>query len=161
MEQEVKEKSKKEYKKRTKGVYNISCGMYDIYKFYRTRSKKPINKILFRAIINDLNLKIRDRIINESEYFKMPYNLGTIRIRKSGIGFSLYNLDKFPINYKLTREFGKVIYHDTEYIYRWKWVKYKVPLKWKSVYKFEPCRAAKRLLAKAILVDKKDYFFER
>lgn len=160
-------KQVKEYKKRTTGKHKINYGMYDIYKYYRTKSQDPVDKIKFRAIINILNLKIRDRILNESEHFKMPFNMGILRIRKDDVSYVYQTLlekgkNKCPINYKLTKELGHVVYFvESPYRYRWKWVKWKAVLKWKSVYMFEPCRAARRLLAKAILVDKKDYFFEQ
>ena len=157
MQKEVKVKI---YKKRGKGKLTADVGMHNIYKYYRTRSKNPIDKIKIRAIMNDINLKIRDRIINESEYFKMPFGIGILRIRKSSELSRLYKISNCPVNYKLTRELGQVVYHDSQYMYRWNWVKYRSHMKWKSVYKFEPSRASKRLLAKAILVDKKDYFFE-
>ena len=82
-------------------------GIPEIYKFYketliykgkRYRSKKMIFKDKHRFIIDrqtfsnilkDFNLELARLIIEEAEEFKMPANLGTVRIRKYKISIKL------------------------------------------------------------------------
>lgn len=145
-------------KKRGKGKIKVNYGNLDLYKFYKSESKNPVTQPVFNAIIKDLNNKVRERILNESEEFKMPFRLGTLKIKK--ISTSLYKLpkNKWPVNYKKSKELGFIVYHEQDNTCRWKWDKKRGVFTGRRTYIFKPCRSSKRLLAHYIKVLKKDYF---
>lgn len=88
----------------------------------------------------------------------MPCGLGYIQVGKYQP--KNYNSKSLSIDYKLTREYGKVIYHLNEhrngYKYRLHWSK--VPMTFADRYKYQLClvRANKRKLAQLIF-NKHDY----
>nr|DAH49752.1 MAG TPA: hypothetical protein [Caudoviricetes sp.] len=88
----------------------------------------------------------------------MPCGLGYIQVGKYQP--KNYNSKSLSIDYKLTREYGKVIYHLNEhsngYKYRLHWSK--VPMTFAGRYKYQLClvRANKRKLAQLIF-NKHDY----
>lgn len=145
-------------KKRGKGKIKDVIGNEELYKFYKTNSKKPVDQKTFNSLIKDLNNKIIDKIILESEEFKMPFRLGNLRINKFEQQLHNRPKNKWPVDYVKSKELGFIVYYEHDYVYRWKWFKNKALVKWKSIYCFKPSRASKRYLAHAIKNLKKDYF---
>jgi hypothetical protein len=129
----------------------------DAYLSYPNRisAKDPfyVSNVDFRAICLAANRVIMDRCM-EGESFHMPHFLGEIRIKKVKIPISL---QKRKINYKLTKEFRKAIYHSNnhseQYYAKWFWDKGKCKVPNKTAYKFRGTRKNNRLLAKNIIVN--------
>lgn len=145
---------------RGKGKIKTEVGNILLYRFYRkiNKGKEPVDIAQFRAIITDLNQKIIDRIVLESEEFKMPYRLGKIRIKKLDLPLGKMPQNKWPVDYKKSKELGFIVYHDDKDIFRWKWDKRRAIVTNVNFFSFKPSRHNKRYIAKAIKVLNKDYF---
>jgi hypothetical protein len=145
---------------RGKGKIKTDLGNIHLYRFYRkiNKGKNPVDIATFRAVITDLNQKIVDRIILESEEFKMPYRLGKIYIKKLDLPLGKIPKNKWPIDYERSRKLGFIVYHDNDDIFRWKWNKRNAIVTNRSFYMFKPSRHNKRYLAKALKTLNKDYF---
>ena len=96
----------------------------------------------------------------KAKEFKMPYRLGTLRIKKKKMNYSKKN--KLKINWLETNKHKKVIYHLNDHTdgfnYRWFWSKINAVIKNKSVYSFQATRTNKRRLAGLLKNKKVDYF---
>jgi len=106
---------------------NEKIGIPEIYEFYkqtliykgkRHRSKKMIfkdkhrfiiDRQTFSNIVKDFNLELARIIIEEAEEFKMPANLGTVRVRKYKRSIKLnkdgsINTISSSVNWEATRK---------------------------------------------------------
>ena len=112
----------------------------------------------YTRILEEMCNVILQHIFNCSEGFKMPCGLGYIQVGKYQP--ENYNSKSLSIDYKLTRKYGKVIYHLNEhsngYKYRLHWSR--IPMTFADRYKYQLClvRANKRKLAQLIF-NKHDY----
>lgn len=131
---------------------------HSMYKYYKTNSPYKIEYSLYKRILDRMSQIIAEAVLDRSEGFKMPCGLGYIQVGKYQP--KNYNSKSLSIDYKLTREYGKVIYHLNEhsngYKYRLHWSK--VPMTFADRYKYQLClvRANKRKLAQLIF-NKHDY----
>ena len=119
-------------------------------------SKYNLSYKQYRAICEDFNKLVSQAIIEEGFFFKMPYRLGTIRIKKHKILFS--NLKP---NFGLFNESeGKyknvhLNEHSSGYYVRFYWNKMKETIiRNKTAYSFIATRANKRETARVIKSDK-------
>ena len=128
-----------------------------LYKYYRSKAKNPVHRSTFRNVIKDLNILIKDRIL-DAEDFKMPYRLGILRINKFRQNLFQRKKEDWPVDYEKSKELGFLVYFEHDYVYCWKWDKRKAVVKNMTLYKFHPSRHNKRALAHAIKHLKKDYF---
>ena len=109
--------------KTCKSLQVNSCTLKSAYKsyddFYDVGYKK------YRAVCEDFNKKIIEDILMKAKEFKMPYRLGTLRIKKKKMNYSKKN--KLKINWVETNKHKKVIYHLNDHTdgfnYRWFWSK--------------------------------------
>lgn len=114
----------------------------------------------YRKICEKFYKRMMASILEKGSQFKMPYNLGKIYIDKRKV--KTHNKKKLSIDWALTNEHGKVIYHLNEhsrgykYIFQWEKKTYKT--KNKNFYRFVPSRFNKRKLAKLIKSGDYDYF---
>lgn len=129
-----------------------------MYKYYKANSPYKVEYNLYKRILDKMSQIISEAVLDRSEGFKMPCGLGYIQVGKYQP--KNYNSKSLSIDYKLTREYGKVIYHLNEhsngYKYRLHWSR--VPMTFADRYKYQLClvRANKRKLAQLIF-NKHDY----
>lgn len=129
-----------------------------MYKYYKANSPYKVEYKLYKRILDKMSQIIAEAVLDRSEGFKMPCGLGYIQVGKYQP--KNYNSKSLSIDYKLTREYGKVIYHLNEhsngYKYRLHWSR--VPMTFADRYKYQLClvRANKRKLAQLIF-NKHDY----
>ncbi len=161
--------------KRNKKKIKADFGLKDLYQFYKSRPKNPVDNKTFGNIMREYNTEILRLIIFEGLDYTMYARLGSLRIRKFDNSLKL-NKDG-EVRNKLRPDWGKtrakwaqlypgktaeeiksipnkpIIYHLNEhsdgYIFKWFWDKTTSNLVNQSVYKFEPVRQIKRLAAKA------------
>ena len=119
-----------------------------------------VDKQIYRKICDEFNKLLVDEILISSEEIRLPYRLGTIRIKKSKMKYDDKN--KLKIDWAASKKLGKRIYHLNDhtggYKYRFYWTKGIV--KNITAYSFIPTRTNTRRLA-SILKDKNrqlDYF---
>lgn len=112
-------------------------------------SKYHVTPRLYRDICEDFNKLIMAQIVEEGEFFNIPYRLGTLRIKKRKIdlnnlkpNFSLYN--QTGVKTKFLNE------HSGGYYCRFYWNKSSAIVKNKFAYSFIPTRHNKRYLASQI-----------
>jgi len=127
-----------------------------IYQFYikdiDRDSKYYIDYRTFRTICEEFNKELSNEIL-EGYFFKMPYRLGILRIKKRKIDFNNLKPDfgefnKSEIKNKHLNE------HSNNYYVKYHWNKrFATLIKNRSLYSFIPTRANKRTLAKLIKSD--------
>lgn len=143
-------------------AYTKDIGLKDYYEFYKTSSikkNKPyVEYNTFVKVIKSFNLKLRDKIIYESQKVKLPYRLGSLYVHKFENNYTEDNKAGWKVDYKATKEAGHVIYHGSKYGYKWKWVKKECVVKGKRWFQFKACRTASREIAKAVLTKNIDYY---
>ena len=148
--------------KRGEGNYKKDYGSNDVYKKYKEDviPELQVDKKLFRKICDDFNRMLIEEILLNSEEVRLPYRLGTVRIKKSKMKYDDKN--KLKIDWAASRKLGKRIYHLNDhtggYKYRFYWTK--GIIKNITAYSFIPTRTNTRTLA-GILKDKNrqlDYF---
>jgi len=148
--------------KRGEGNYKKDFGSNDVYKKYKEDviPELQVDKQLFRKICDEFNRMVIEEILLNSEEVRLPYRLGTVRIKKSKMKYDDKN--KLKIDWAASRKLGKRIYHLNDhtggYKYRFYWTK--GIIKNITAYSFIPTRTNTRTLA-SILKDKDrqlDYF---
>tara|TARA_R100000152_G_C6730695_1_gene155403 strand:- start:534 stop:998 length:465 start_codon:yes stop_codon:yes gene_type:complete len=148
--------------KRGEGNYKKDYGSNDVYKKYKEDviPELQVDKKLFRKICDDFNRMLIEEILLNSEEVRLPYRLGTVRIKKSKMKYDDKN--KLKIDWAASKKLGKRIYHLNDhtggYKYRFYWTK--GIIKNITAYSFIPTRTNTRRLA-SILKDKErelDYF---
>lgn len=118
-----------------------------------------IDYTTYRKIITDYFCYLRDQLLEESKEVKLPYRMGSIQIVKK----KPKHLDSrsLRIDYKATKELGKLVYllneHSSYYKYRLYWNKQDMLITNKSKYQIVLTRANKRNLATIIKNKIHDY----
>lgn len=142
--------------KRSKNIIQNVLTAKHIYQYYikdyEIDSKFYTDYTTFKGVCSDFNKDVSDRIINDGYFFKMPYRLGTLRIRKRKIklnnlkhNYGLYNESNGKYKNSFLNE------HSGNYYVRFYWNKIKETIiKNKTPYTFIPTRDNKRNLAKSI-----------
>jgi hypothetical protein len=147
---------------RSKAKIKVDYTLKDIYKFYvkEVGIDLALPYPLFRKINEEKALLLKKKMLLESDTFKLPCNLGEMRISKRKLNISKKIL---KVDWAITKKIGKRVYHLNEhrngYRYRIQWSKAKSKILNKSAYHFKPCRTFNRELA-YILKNKPeiDYF---
>lgn len=112
----------------------------DAYKrFKQDHPYTDITYVQYKYIISLFFKKITLRIL-QGAIWEIGKNLGKIRIRKIK-----RNLNKRAVNFNETKKLkaqgiNTVVYHDSEYWYRWYWEKKHCRVTNKSVYSFKPTK---------------------
>ncbi len=147
--------------KRGTGKVKGLLAIRDMYKYYvalkKDSKEKPVDYKTFSKITKECNKELINQVVNNSEAITLPYRLGILQVSKFERTFLESKKNKWTIDYKRSREEGVLIYHDTPFIYKWKWKKHNAVVKNKTGYKFKANRACKRLITVA-LKNKVDYF---
>jgi len=160
-----------ENSKRGLGIYKKDNGTQEVYKFYKQQIKKIceseeeiekilVDKSLYQTICDEFNKLLIDEILINSEEIRLPYRLGTLRIKKSKMKYDDKN--KLKIDWAASKKLGKRIYHLNDHTggYKYKFYWTKGIVKNITAYSFIPTRTNTRRLA-SILKDKNrelDYF---
>ena len=128
--------------------------------------RHPIIKLTFdqwMSIIYDFNEAFRDYILETGDKAKFGFGFGEWSInkkkRKKIIVVDGQEHIGLPIDWKKTKEKGKVIYnfnfHTEGYFFGWMWFKPTARFKNTDLWYFKASRATSRLLAHYLNVDKK------
>lgn len=87
------------------------------------REEEIIPQVTYRNLMKDFFKLLAIEIIRSAYFFRIPYHLGLIRIRK----FKTKVGSPGSINWKETRRLGKHVYHTNKhtdgYYFRWRWMK--------------------------------------
>lgn len=112
------------------------------------------------AICSDFYKEMMEDILQNGGTFKMPYGMGDVCISKFKVNIN--DLPGRSLNWKLTNETGKNVYHLNEhsrgYKYAFQWRKSNNKLVNKFLYRLVMTRANKRELARLIKEEKLDYY---
>lgn len=160
--------------KRGRGKYNADYKSYDLYRFYKKKSKNPVPKSVYSKVLNEFFDNIMLDIITNNSEFVLPVRLGTLRIKSKPYEMKLDengNLDKRSLmpdwgkTLKLWKEkFGDIdseelktiknkpiIYHLNEHTNKtklsWYWDKVTCNIPHQSYYKLDITRNWDRKLA--------------
>jgi len=68
--------------KRGARKYKCDYGTSDIYKFYISQAKEPVERKIWKSIVEEFNTISLRSCIYDGREFNLPYRLGGIRIRK-------------------------------------------------------------------------------
>lgn len=137
-------------------------GSKDNYKDFC--KKNPDIKLSYddwKIIIYGFNTMFMEHILETGDKISLPSALGAFSIKKKKRrkiktidGKEVVNL---PIDWKKTREKGKIIYNfnfETEgFFFGWLWFKSEAKFKYSDIFYFKPCRNTSRLLAHYLKVD--------
>lgn len=145
-----------EQKVRTNKIQN-PLTLTQIYKYHikdlDKDSKYYVDYKLFREVCESYNKMVSSCIIEDGYFFKLPYRLGTIRIKKNKTkvnsnnlkpDFGLFNHSEGKYKNKHLNE------HSGGYYVKFHWNKIDAIIINKTPYSFIPTRANKRYLAKTI-----------
>ena len=149
-------------KKRGIGKVKSCLAIRDMYKYYVSlkdtkKGDEIISYDLFAKITKESNKELINQVVNNSEIITLPYRLGHLQISKFERHFFPSLKNKWTIDYKRSKEEGMLLYHDSPFIYKWRWKKHNAIVKNKTGYKFRANRAAKREITIA-LTKGCDYF---
>jgi len=112
----------------------------------------------YKRILDEMCNIIRETIFERSDGFKMPFGLGFIQVGKYKP--KSYTFKSLSVDYKLSKELDKKIYHLNEhsdgYKYRLYWSRIPQTFPDRYRYQLSLVRANKRLLAQYIF-NKYDY----
>lgn len=138
------------------GRISGSIVLKDIYKEYKKNTKDPIKFSLYKQICALANKELSKSIINGDEV-RLPCKLGIMRIIKYNRKMYKNNTTKW-VDWKTSKEHNCWVYYKDLFVYKWKWSKTSVSLKWKSMYRFRTTRTNNRAIASAHKNLKMDYF---
>lgn len=148
--------------KRGRGYLNNSKTLKDAYVFYKQECKnknlKAVDKKTFTKICKDTNKEIMNLVLNKSEEVDLPFRMGSIKVTKKKQDLSNKPQNKWPIDWKRSKELGFKVYFVQDYTYNIKWLKKRALVRFKKAYIFKPCRTAKRQVPKNLKTKKIDYF---
>lgn len=160
---------------KSKDFYEFYTFLY--FKEYLNGSKKAtiyknseyyISYSDYCKVLDSLNIEIRNLILNEAFDFNIPYRMGLLSIRKKKyIPYLDDNgklINNLPVDWNSTLELWKsdeksknkktlVRYfnnHTKGYVAKWYYSVRKANYRYKSGYRFIPCRTAKLELAKLL-----------
>lgn len=129
-----------------------SYTIIEFYKAYNEEYPDTIDYKTYRAIMLDLFKSMAEGLLYRSEEYKLPYNLGKIRIGKKKP--KTYTSKSLAVDYKTSNELGYKVYHLNEHSdgfkYRFYWSKIGLRTRIPRLYRVEMIRKNKRDLAHII-----------
>lgn len=139
-----------------------SIGQLDLYNYYKEscikKNREYVDYNTYSNIIKDANVLIREAILYKGERIQLPYKLGELFVHKYENVFNPENKKAWKVDWKKTKEVGKIVYFESKYGYKWKWDKRKAIVKGKKFYVFKACRQASRGVQDAINNKHLDFF---
>lgn len=165
--------------KRGARKYKCDYGVTDIYKFYQTTAKEPVDKKTWKSIVEEFNTISLRSCIYEGRELNLPCRLGSIRIKKRAKSLKLredgsVDTDHLSVNWKKTKlmwmkkypdktpeeiagipiEEKKLIYnlneHTGKHTFKFYWDKVTNIIPNKTYYRIRIIRELRREIAKAI-----------
>lgn len=117
----------------------------------------------WKTIVYTFNESFKSYILETGEKAKLPYGIGDFSInkkkRKTHKEYKGETRINLPIDWKKSREKGKIIYnfnHHTEgYFFGWSWFKDSARIKDVNLWFFKPTRVTSRLLSHYLKTDNK------
>jgi len=150
-------------KNRSKNKIQIDYTIDDIYNYYHDMHKNDelnIDEKTFKKVLYTFNKRIFECMLEDSESFKLPKRLGTIRVKKVKMSFKEGSSCK--IDWAMTKKYNKKIYHMNDhtnnYRYRFYWQKDSCNAVNKTAYCYEATRKNKRRLAYLLKNNLTDYY---
>lgn len=146
---------------RSKNKLQEPYTLTDMYKDYISDKKEGdlyyMDYKTYRTICEEYYYEVTNRLLR-GDFIKLGFNLGVFHVFKTRKKAT----DRLCIDWKLTNQYGKRIYHTNEhsrkYSYKLYWDRNLASTPQLKLYSFTLCRAAKRQLAALIKEDKYDYF---
>lgn len=129
----------------------------ELFEGYESNLKKSA----LVEICKDFNKLVINAMIYEGFIFSLPYQLGTLSIRKNKT-----NPNRKRLNFNLTKKYNKKIYHDNRHSdgfygkFHWSKNGLKSKFKYKSYYSFRPSKANKKELVNAITNENTIYKYQ-
>ena len=140
--------------RKNKKSYTIS----DMYRWYIKNNHVDVDYLRFKRILDEFNKVVKEKIIDGSQPFKMPYGLGLIFIVKYRP--KSYSDKSLSVDYKNSKQFNKRIFylneHSNGYKYRLFWSKLPRTFPDRYKYQLQLIRENKRHLAQLIF-NNQDY----
>lgn len=137
----------------------LSYTISDFYKVYNEEYPGTIDYPTYKAIMIDLFQDMAHGLLYESKTYTLPYALGIVKIGKRRPKY--YSKKSLCVDYKTSKEIGKVVYHTNEHSdgfkYRLHWSKIGLQAKWPYKYRLSFVRTNKRLLAQIIKNKQTDF----
>ena len=136
----------------------------DNYKdFCKKHPSTQVSYEKWKAFIYEFNESFKEYLLETGDKVKYPFGFGEFSVLKKRIKKTVVVDGKericLPINWKKTKEKGKLIYnfnyHTEGYRFRWAWFKKDARFKNVELWYFKPGRSTSRLLAHYINVNEK------
>lgn len=147
-------------------MYRMDRNYKDIYKFYKEKYEPKMNEDSFKELCYEFNRIIANKIITKSFEFKLPFRLGSLRIKSEKQSIELINgkvnTKKMAIDWGASHKMWKDMYpdktyreimdipnkkvlvhtneHSNGYIMSWQWDKRLSNTKNQSLYFFRPVK---------------------
>jgi hypothetical protein len=149
-------------KRYTNNVSNLKQFRYYKKHYENTLSKELFNKVWVDFIEGDKKNNITgviDKMIFENFEFKLPFKMGSIRIKKNKVKPKLDSegkliTDYLPIDWETSRDIKQKTFltnqHTMGYVMKWYWNKNEANFKNKRYYTLNVVRTLDRYLAKAL-----------
>ncbi len=146
--------------KRGKGKIKECLAIRDMYKVYKETYHKEGDKVIdyktYSKIVKKCNKELVNLIVYKAEEIQLPYRLGSLQIAKFKRSLN-QPLNKLAMDFKKSKELGFRVFHDSPFIYKWRWKKHNMVVRRKTGYSFKTNRFAAREVPKALKL-KVDYF---
>lgn len=159
-------------RKNIKNKHQVDFGSPDYYKSYLEDVKFKAfqsafggntNMIVsngdFYNIQKKFNQALIKKILETGEMIKLPYNFGSLGVKKKKINYGAKNL--LRIDWQHFRKTGVKLKHTNDhsngYYYRFYWERPKNSIPTKNFYMFKPARSIKRLLSNMLMSNKADF----
>lgn len=121
-------------------------GLKEIYEFYKTKVKKPVDFKTFSNICKEHNKIFMRMVIDEGKRVRLPYRLGYLRVKKTKMNYDHLKLDYGTYNKTGIKTFHTNL-HSDDFKARILWEKSVCVVKGKLPYCFQITRDNKRHLA--------------
>ena len=134
--------------------------LIESYKAYIEENKDIealcVDYTTYRKLCVEFNEKIINSMLKDAYEFKLPFGLGTLRIKKTP------SKNKKRVDWKSTKEYNTKVFHlnlhTDGFYYRWHWKKKDSILTNNSLYSFTPTRKNKRELAGLLKTNNVEFF---
>ena len=153
--------------------YKSDYGVFDIFKFYKTKQKELkkdfVERSLFSKIVKQFNDEICKEIVENAYEYRMPFRLGYLRIRKHKTRIILDANGKLKTSHmhpdwtatkalweksESAKKEKKIMWHTNKHTQgfycKWYWDKTVCNIRNSSVYSLVMSRTNKRNIADAI-----------
>lgn len=145
---------------RVQNPYTIQDSYKDYLEQYPEGTDYYITYNEYRDITTMFFKHIADELVLKSVTFRLPFRLGNITVVKHKPSYkSIKNMtmDWFKSK-ELNRQVREFNEHSNGYVYRFHWDRKTCILDNKTIYRFQPSRVNKRLVAKLVKTKQNDYF---